>query len=155
MDCDNTRRYYRAYGVAELLSQPRAEMATISQAKTFARSEMSKMISSRALDVMSGLTKTKTENGEQKLQQNILELIEQTSLNMLEDTETHCIETQITSRKGDKGSKKYIVTKVCLQMSKETFSKSLYSAGKEVFTNLNIDYETLEIKMSGGIRDKK
>lgn len=154
MDCDNNRNYYRAYGVAEILSQPRAEMASISQAKTFARSEMNKMISTIAIDVAAGLRKTKSENGDQQLEENMVELIEQTALNMLQDTETDCIETEIVSKKGNKGAKQYVVTKVCLKMSKEEFAKNLYSSGKEIFTKLGINSETLEIKISGGVRDK-
>ena len=154
MDCDNSRNYYKAYGVAEIESQPRAEMATISQAKTFARSEMNKMISTRAMDIAAALRKTSTKNGDQKLEENVVELIEQNALNMLEETETDCIETKIVKRKKNNASKQYIVAKVCLKMSKKDFAKNLYSSGKEIFTKLDINYETLEMTISGGIKDK-
>ena len=154
MDCDNSRNYYKAYGSAELLSQPRAEMATISQAKTFARSEMNKMISTKAMDIVGGIRKTRTENGDQKLEENLVEVINQSALNMLENTETDCIETKIVSKKKDRGSKQYIVTKVCLKMSKKEFAKNLYSSQKELFSNIDINYETLELIITGEVKDK-
>ena len=154
MDCDTNKKYYKSYGSAELLSQPRAEMATVSQAKTFARSEMNKMISTIAIDIVGGIRKTMTVKGDQKLEENLVETISQSALNMLENTETDCIETKIVSRKKDRGKNQYIVTKVCIKMSKKEFAKNLYSSSKELFTDIKIDQETLEVIISAQVRDK-
>ena len=58
-NCSHTRNYYKAYGEAEIVSGPRVKMAAISQARTYARNELVKMLGTEGMNIAAQIAETK------------------------------------------------------------------------------------------------
>jgi len=156
-NCSNTRNYYKAYGEAEIISGPRVKMAAISQARSFARNEMVKMLGTEGMSIAAQIAETKTnvnkKGSDQTFQENMTQAFKEQSYAMLENTEDDCLETKLVkkSRKGQE----YVVATVCIQMSKKEYADNVYRDNKEMFSYAEIDYNTFSIILSGSVVDKK
>tara|TARA_B100001758_G_C18335250_1_gene571196 strand:+ start:37 stop:657 length:621 start_codon:yes stop_codon:yes gene_type:complete len=156
--CDNcftTNKYYKSYGEAELKAGPRVKMAAISQARTYARNEMVKMLGTEGMSIAAQIAETKTQNNNTNFKENLTEAFLQQAYAMLENTEDVCLETKLSTKKGKLGKTEYVVANVCVQMSKKEYADNVYRENKEMFSNAQIDYETYSIILSGRVQDKK
>ena len=155
-NCSNTRNYYKAYGVAEIVSAPRVKMAAISQARTYARNELVKMLGTEGMNIAAQIAETKTnvnqKGSDQTFKENMTQAFKEQAYAMLENTEDDCLETKLVkkSRKGQE----YVVATVCIQMSKKEFADNVYRQNKEMFSTANIDYDSFSIILSGSVVDK-
>ena len=132
-NCSTTRNYYKSYGEAEIISGPRVKMAAISQARTFARNEMVKMLGTEGMSIAAQIAETKTnvtqKGSNQTFKENLTQAFKQQAYAMLENTEDDCLETKLVkkSRKGQE----YVVATVCIQMSKKEYADNVYKENKE------------------------
>jgi putative lipoic acid-binding regulatory protein len=155
-NCSNTRNYYKAYGEAEIVSGPRVKMAAISQARTYARNELVKMLGTEGMNIAAQIAETKTnvnqKGSDQTFKENMTQAFKEQAYAMLENTEDDCLETKLVkkSRKGQE----YVVATVCIQMSKKEFADNVYRQNKEMFSTANIDYDSFSIILSGSVVDK-
>jgi hypothetical protein len=155
-NCSNTRNYYKAYGEAEIVSGPRVKMAAISQARTYARNELVKMLGTEGMNIAAQIAKTTTnvnqKGSDQTFKENMTQVFKEQAYAMLENTEDDCLETKLVkkSRKGQE----YVVATVCIQMSKKEFADNVYRQNKEMFSTANIDYDSFSIILSGSVVDK-
>lgn len=156
--CDNcftTNKYYKSYGVTEIKAGPRVKMAAISQARTYARNEMVKMLGTEGMSIAAQIAETKTQNNNTNFKENLTEAFLQQAYAMLENTEDACLETQVSTKKGKLGKTEYVVATVCIQMSKKEYADNVYRENKEMFSSAEIDYETFSVILSGRVQDKK
>jgi putative lipoic acid-binding regulatory protein len=155
-NCSHTRNYYKAYGEAEIVSGPRVKMAAISQARTYARNELVKMLGTEGMNIAAQIAETKTnvnqKGSDQTFKENMTQAFKEQAYAMLENTEDDCLETKLVkkSRKGQE----YVVATVCIQMSKKEFADNVYRQNKEMFSTANIDYDSFSIILSGSVVDK-
>ena len=155
-NCSHTRNYYKAYGEAEIVSGPRVKMAAISQARTYARNELVKMLGTEGMNIAAQIAKTTTnvnqKGSDQTFKENMTQVFKEQAYAMLENTEDDCLETKLVkkSRKGQE----YVVATVCIQMSKKEFADNVYRQNKEMFSTANIDYDSFSIILSGSVVDK-
>ena len=155
-NCSTTRNYYKSYGEAEIISGPRVKMAVISQARTFARNEMVKMLGTEGMSIAAQIAETKTnvtqKGSNQTFKENLTQAFKQQAYAMLENTEDDCLETKLVkkSRKGQE----YVVATVCIQMSKKEYADNVYKENKEMLSSASIDYDTFSIILSGSVKDK-
>ena len=155
-NCSTTRNYYKSYGEAEIISGPRVKMAAISQARTFAKNEMVKMLGTEGMSIAAQIAETKTnvtqKGSNQTFKENLTQAFKQQAYAMLENTEDDCLETKLVkkSRKGQE----YVVATVCIQMSKKEYADNVYKENKEMLSSASIDYDTFSIILSGSVKDK-
>ena len=155
-NCTNTRQYYKAYGEAEIISGPRVKMAAISQARTFARNEMVKMLGTEGMSIAAQLAEIRTNvnsgGTSQSFKETMTQAFKEQAYAMLQNTEDDCLEVQ-TITKSRKGQE-YVVVNVCIQMSKEEYADNIYRQNKEMFSQAKIDYKTFSIMLSATVKDK-
>ena len=159
LDCTNSRKMFRSYGTAEIISGPNSEMRAISQARLSARDEMIKNLGTEGMSIAAQIAKTKSENSSQKgstqsLQVTVNEAFKQQAYAMVENTDDYCIDPRIVRKGKKKQEQEYVVVKVCIEMSKKEYLENTYRDNKEMFSNASIDFETMEVILSGSVVDK-
>ena len=151
--CSDTRNYYKSYGEAEIISGPRVKMQVISQARTFARNELTKKIGTEGMSIAAQIAQTVTNGQSQTFKENFTESFKQQAFAMLNYTEDDCLETKLV-RKRKKGGEEYVVATVCIKMSKKEFANNVYRENKKMLSGAQIDYDKFEIMLSGSVVDK-
>ena len=155
-NCSNTRNFYKSYGEAEIISGPRVKMAVISQARSFARNEMVKMLGTEGMSIAAQIAETKTKvnqkGSDQTFKENMTQAFKEQAYAMLENTEDDCLETKLV-KKSKKGQE-YVVATVCIKMSKKEYADNVYRENKKMLSNASIDYETFSIILSGSVVEK-
>ncbi len=152
-NCSNTRKYFKSYGEAEIISGPRVKMQAISQARTFARNELVKQIGTEGMSIAAQISQTVTEGQNQTFKENLTSGFKEQAYAMLENTEDDCLETKLV-RKRKKGGEEWVVATVCIKMSKKEFANNVYRENKKMLSGAKIDYEKFEIMLSGEVVDK-
>jgi len=156
-NCSDTRNYWKSYGEAEIVSGPRVKMQTIAQARKFARDELISQLGTEGMNIAAQIAETKTnvnqKGSNQTFKENFTSVFKQQAYAMVENTPDDCLETQLVkkSRKGQE----YVVTTVCIKMSKKEFADNIYRDNKEMFSNAKIDYNTFSIILSGSVVDEE
>ena len=151
-NCDSNNKFYRGYGKSEAESGPDAEMGTRDEAELIAYEQISQEIESHVMSVAARVFQKKTDEGEQTIKSSFVKATKTQTNSLIKNSNTTCREAKIIYKR--KSKKDYIVSTVCIELSKKDLNDELYRKNKEMFSQAKIDYETFNIRLSAKIVDK-